>query len=396
MFIGRIFEINTLNKALNQTKNSNPTHLLFLGERGIGKTSFLNVAEFFARGEIDIEEGKYNFLSVRLQLNEKMCLVDLAIALKKAIEREICKENAEIAWLKKTWNFLNKFEVAGIAYKKDDPDKNDTQIVQDFIYSIIDTVKSLKNNKITKQKDGLVILLDEADKASKDLNLGSFLKNLSESLMSEGENNVLFIITGLPNLRDVLLESHESSLRLFQELNLKTLSKKETSEVINAGLKMAEKNNHVDVEIDEKAQELIYEYSEGYPHFIQQIGYSAFETDSDNKISEDDVKLGFFQKDGALELIGDRYFANLFYKEINTDLQREILTIMSENWNGWTSREEIKKEFSKKETDLSNSIRSLIEKGIIIPKEGSRGQYRLQWGSFAFWIKNHDRAKHRK
>jgi hypothetical protein len=68
---------------------------------------------------------------------------------------------------------------------------------------------------------------------------------------------------------------------------------------------------------------------------------------------------------------------------------------MSKEWNGFVSREEIKKKFSGKESSLDNGIRALIQKGTIIPKDGAKGQYRLQWASFAFWIKNHNRLKHR-
>lgn len=395
MFIGRIFEIDAFDKALIQTKNSNPTHLLLLGERGIGKTSLLNVAQMFARGEFKWGDQKHNFMSVRLPLSENMCLADLALTLRSAIEREIQKERPEYAWFKNAWNFLSRFEAAGIAYRREESITNNAQLIQEFVYSLIDTVKKLKDPKIFHPKDGLAILLDEADKASQELHLGSFLKNLSEALLSENQNNILFILTGLPNLRDVLMQSHESSLRLFQELHLQPLTKKETAEVITRGLSEAEKTSSIVTQIDEEAQDAIYGYSEGYPHFVQQIGFSVFESDSDNHITESDVTQGFFRRSGALELIGDRYYAKLFYKDINVDSQREILTIMSEKWNDFVPREEIKKKFSGKMTSLNNGIRSLIQKNIIIPKDGAKGQYRLQWKSFAFWITNHNRAKHR-
>lgn len=395
MFIGRSFEIAAFDKALTQTANSNPTHLLLLGERGIGKTSLLNVAQIFARGVFEWDDRKHNFLSVRLPLDENMHLADFALTLRSAIEREINKENPELAWFKTAWDFLTRFEAAGVAYRKEELTYNNAQLLQKFTYSLIDTVKALRGSKVVKQKDGLVILLDEADKASKDLHLGSFLKNLSEALIGEGCNNILFILTGLPSLREVLSESHESSLRLFQELHLQPLSKAETAEVITRGLEEANKKSSAHTSIEDAAQDSIFMFSEGYPHFVQQIGFSVFDADSDNKINADDVTKGFFQEHGALEMIGDRYYTKPFYKDINVDSQREILTIMSEKWNGFVSREEIKKKFSGKESSLNNGIRALIQKGTIIPKDGAKGQYRLQWASFAFWIKNHNRSKHR-
>lgn len=396
MFIGRVFEIVAFEKALTQTKYSNPVHQLLLGERGIGKTSLVNLAQFLARGDVQWGEEKHNFLPVKLQLDENICLPDFALNLKKAIEREIKKENETLDWFKTGWEFLSRFEVAGVSYKKEQSISSDAQLIQEFIYSLIDTVKVLKDSTLIKKKEGLVILIDEADKASKKLNLGTFLKNLSESLISENQNNILFILSGLPNLRDVLMQSHESSLRLFQELNLQPLSKEDTAQVIKKGLELAHETSGIKTQIDDDAQNSIYQYSEGYPHFIQQIGYSVFETNTDENISKTDVTNGFFNEKGALERIGDSYYFKPFYKDINVDSQREILSIMSGRWNNFVSREEIKKKFLGNETTLNNGIQALIKKGIIIPKVGAKGFYRLQWASFAFWIKHHNRDKHRK
>lgn len=395
MFVGRTSELNAIDKSLNQTKNSNPSHLLILGERGIGKTSLLNAAQLFANGEFEWCDQKYNFLTVRLSLSENICLADFAIILKSAIEREISKQNLAIDWFKKGWGFLSRFEAGGISYRKEESSKNDSQLIQEFTYSLIDTVSFLRKPNSLVSKDGLVILIDEVDKSSKDLHLGSFLKSLSESLISEESNNILFVLTGLPQARDLLMQSHESSLRLFQELNLNPLSEQETADVIQKGLDKSEKESGQKTIIDETAQNLIHGYSEGYPHFVQQIGYSIFEVDNDNLIDVNDAKKGFFMTNGALSQIGDRYYMKPFYKDISVESQREILRIMSENWTAWVTREKIKEKFSGNETTLDNGIRALIEKGIIIPRDGARGQYKLQWASFAFWIKNHDRAKQR-
>src|SRR3989344_4715511 len=290
MFIGRIFEVDRIEKALVQTKHSNPTHLLLLGERGIGKTSLLNVAEMFARGEFQWGDYKHNVLAVRLSLHDGMELVDFAIALKKAIEREINKDNPELALFKNAWKFLSRFEGAGFSYRKEESRAGATQLIQEFIYSLIDLVKSIKDPSIMEKKDGLVILLDEADKASQGLRLGEFLKSLSEALISENCNSVLFILTGLPNVTDVLLNSHQSSLRLFEELNLNPLSKEETALVIQRGLNTVLEKSGQEIVVDPEAYEGIYFYSEGYPHFVQQIGYSVFEIDRDNKITKEDVQ----------------------------------------------------------------------------------------------------------
>ncbi len=203
----------------------------------------------------------------------------------------------------------------------------------------------------------------------------------------------MFILTGLPSIRDILRDSHESSLRLFQEFDLGPLSKEETMEIINKGLNDVAIKTGNKILIEDKAHELIFIYSEGYPHFIQQVAFSAFELNKNGVISAVDVKEAAFMPGGAIELIGKRYYIKPFYKDISSGSQREVLSIMAEKWNDWVSREEIKKKFSGGTNKLDNNIHQLRKKGIIIPRSGFKGQYRLQWNSFAFWIKNHDKTK---
>lgn len=400
MFAGRFSEIEAIDAALFQTKNGNPSHLILIGERGIGKTSLVLLAQNFANGHLKLEHKDHNFLTVQVNLNSKMSLVDLAVSLKNKLKREINKINPEIKLIKTCWAFISKFEVGGVRYQDGAKAPSEAnQIVEEFTYSLIDTVKHITQDSLaaeigfSKKKDGLVILIDEADSANPDLDLGTFLKNLTEMLVAEGCNNILFILAGLPTLHDVLKKSHESSLRLFQEHHLTPLSKDEVGQLVRQGLQESSEKSKVKITIDDDALDLIYAYSEGYPHFVQQIGYSAFEMDEDNNIDKEDVTKGFFYEGGALNAIGDRYYKKLYYGEIKTDSQREILDIMAEKWSEWVGREFISKKYKKSKTTLDNGIRALKEKNIILAKEGAKGQYRLQWASFAFWIKNHKRKE---
>lgn len=290
---------------------------------------------------------------------------------------------------------MQKWEVAGIKYRQEDCTLNISELLDSLSFSIADTVKAVtKSNASTEvglrdQKDGVVLLIDEADNASKELNLGSFLKNLSETLVREECNKIIIILAGLPRLRNVLIESHESSLRLFEEYELPALSRDEVKLVIQRGLE--EHNNRVDINakitINDDALDHIVFYSEGYPHFVQQIGYSVFLVNTDNIITVEDVKKGMLMAGGALDLIGDKYYKDLYYNRINVDSYRQILQIMAQKWNDWVSKKDIEKQFKGKSSALINGLKALRDRNIILSKTGARGQYRLQWKSFAFWIK---------
>lgn len=399
MFAGRVKEIDAIDQALTQAAAGNPTHILLLGERGIGKTSLLNVADLFARGGFAWRDVEHNFLVTTLGLSGGLCLADFALTLKNAIQRELDKAHPNAASLKRIWAFVSRFEAGGVAFRKEQSETNSALIIQEFTHSIADTIKSLKDGSLLDKvtKEGLVIIIDEADRASDELRLGSFLKNLTEFLARERVNNILFIVSGLPSARKILSDDHESSLRLFREFMLKPLSAAETGEVIDRGLKESVEKLGTNLVITPEAQVLIYTYSEGYPHFVQQIGYSVFDINSDATIDEDDVRRGVFDSGGAIELIGNRYYVKPFYEDIKVESQREILTIMADlKWNDWVTKADIATRFSGKDTSLRDGLHALKEKGTIIPRDGSRGQYRLQWASFAFWIRTHNKEAGRR
>lgn len=398
MFAWRRNEIEEIDKALCQTKRGNPNHILLIWERGIWKSSLLLVWEIIAKWEFSIKE-KHNFLSILISLNEKTSPIDLVSTIKKKIEREVKKIAPAMGFLKDAWEFITKFEVWWISYKKEQIKDISSQIYESTTLSICDIVNwitsdsKLKDLWLSSKLDGLVILIDEVDKANEDLDLGTFLKNLSETLISERCNYVLLILAGLPNTRDILRKSHESSLRLFKELYLWALSKDDVKEVVDKWIKIFGEKNTNGITVEDEWLEWLYKYSEWYPHFVQQIWFSAVEEDKDFIISKKDVTDWFFKKWWALEAIWERYYKKLYYTDINTDAQREVLDIMAEKWNEWVKRDFIKKNYSKGERNMNNAIKALKEKNIILTKEWVKWEYRLQWVSFAFWVKNHHKTR---
>lgn len=396
MFSGRKHELERLDYLLFQTQMSNPTHILIHGERGIGKTSLLIVANHFAKGILHWEDEKYNFLTIQISIRPETTLVDFAKKLNTQIKRGLSQSEQGLTFLKKTWEFLTNFESSFISYKAREQKFSEEEIIDNTIYSIVDTVKAITEDiaitelKLHKKKDGVVILLDEVDHASQNLNLGLFLRNLSETLVQENANKALFILSGLPKTRDILRSSHESSLRLFEEFKLTPLSQKEVDQVIKRGLEEANKYNS-QTTVEKEAIEYIYRYSEGYPHFVQQIGYSAFMIDTDNNIDKSDVNDAMFNKNGALDLIGDRYYKDMYYGKIKKDSYRQILDIMACKFNDWVSRKEIEEQFKGEKNTLKNGIKALRDRNIILSKPGIRGYYRLQWIGFAVWINTNNK-----
>jgi AAA ATPase domain len=390
MFVGRTNELDKLEAGLLQTKAGQSLSFMLTGERGIGKTSLLEYLRAVATGGIDINSEYVSFLVVETDIDQRTTQTTLVRKIELGLRTELEKTEKARLFLKGAWNFLQRVEAGGFSLKEHQ--KSDAEVlVEEFAYSLAETVKRTtagdSNDTFGAKYDGLLLLIDEADNSSTDLGLGSFLKLLMERLQRRGCEKVMVVLAGLPELRQVLLQSHPSSLRIFEELPLDRLSSGEVKSVVAMGISQGNKNNTEQTTITDEAKDVLVNLSEGYPHFIQQFGYCAFAADQDFSIDAEDVKSGAFGRRGGLEMIGDRYYRNDFYNKIQKDSYRQVLRIMAEKHDGWISKAEIKAAFDGKESTLDNAIHALRERHIILSQEGQRGVYRLQHRGFALWIK---------
>lgn len=392
MFVGRSSEIEILQRCIVQTRAGHPSSFLILGERGIGKTSLLNYVNWLANGNIKLYLQKVNFLVVHTDIQINTSIIGLLKKINLSLEASLKTVEPIRDFIKNSWGFMKRIEAMSVKINEKEKEDDIDAIVEQFSYDIAKLAQRLcssaQNNDMFENKyDGIIILIDEADNASRELNLGSFVKIFMERLQRHGCNNVMIGLAGLPSLRNNLLESHESSLRLFQVLNLERLSEEDTNRVIDICLEEGRKENHNNITINNEARELLHLLSEGYPHFIQQFGYSAYEINNDNLITKDDVSNGAYGQGGALENIGDRFYKSDFYTKIQNEAYRQVLRIMSEKFSNWITKKEIRKKFQGSDITLSNALRTLRNKNIILSKEGESGIYRLQQVGFALWIK---------
>jgi hypothetical protein len=392
IFSGRIMELERIDEALYSTKNGNPINMLIIGERGIGKTSLLLLMDLMSRGLVQWSDRKYNFVCAHIGIDEDVTILDIARRIKNKIETILDAEDPVLGNIRKVWETLKRFEVSGISYIDPKECVNPIEAIDVLIRLIGDTANSITGEEARIRKDGIVLLIDEADNANKRLRLGALVKYMAESLITDGSRHVLLVLAGLPRLREVLRESHESSLRIFEEHELATLSDEEAKSVIRLGINEINKSyTGPKIDIYEEALNLIALLSEGYPHFIQQIGASTIDTikasaEDQNMIDSNTVKYGFTRRGGALERLGDRYYKDMYLNKIKEEAYRNILKIMASSSNQWVSKAEIRKAFRGKTSTLDNGIQALKERNIILSKPGSRGQYRLQWRGFAIWI----------
>ncbi|MFD2101605.1 AAA family ATPase [Flagellimonas iocasae] len=406
MFAGRLHEIETIEKLLLQTKANKGHGFLLTGQRGIGKTSLLNLVKYQAEGDIEVNGEKLNFLVVDIDISKDTTQHTLIKKIELALKRKLARTEKTRAVFGEIWSFIGRVEAVGVKIDTSSNGKSEL-IFEEFCYSLADTLnrvtKAKENSVFDNSYDGLLIMIDEADNACSELDLGTFVKLLYERLQKEGTQHLMIGVSGLPQIKRILLDSHPSSLRIFEELNLDRLEEPDIKYIIKKVLDHSSEANGFSTKIVERAEKLLINLSEGFPHFIHQYGYSAFDLSDGKTINEDDVVQGAFGSNGAIEKIGDRYYRDDYYNKIKKDSYRQVLIIMSDKLDSWVSRTFIKNRFKGKDTTLNNAIAALRNRGIILDKEGSRGMYRLQDKGFAWWIvmnqkreERDKRAQHKK
>lgn len=392
MFVGRVEEVERLERALVQTKAGNPANFMITGERGIGKSSLLTFVKYVAEGQASVlDHSKVSFLVVDTDLDQNTTQLGLVKKIELGLDRALGHTERARQFLRDAWDFLKRVEAGGVKLNAEQRAQSEELLLEEFAYSLSEVARRVctegEADLFSARFDGIFILIDEADNASRSLSLGSFFKLLTERLYRRGCDRIAFGIAGLPELRTVLSESHPSSLRLFDEIILDRLSEEEARRVIDIGLRQANKTNAEKTSITASAKDLLVHFSERYPHFIQQFSYSAFAADTDNIIDDNDVIRGSVGKGGAMELIGDRYYRDNFYNKIKKESYRQVLRIMADNLDDWVTKKEIKTKFKGNDSTLDNALFALRDRKIILPKEGERGVYRLQHKGFAWWIK---------
>lgn len=389
MFAGRIEEIKSLIQGLHQTSHNQGANFLITGERGIGKSSLMRLIQPMASGSITtLDDHAFKFITVSVSISDRMSLATFIKLIERHLKRELSKIEKIRGFMEDTWAFVQRIKIMDSGVDKSQREEEVDLLVDEFSYSLAQTCVRLVNpEKEEEKKDGIVFFVDEADNSCPELHLGYFFKAVTEQLQNHGCDSVMFVVAGLPETVDKLSASHESSVRLFTPLHIKELVPRDRKLVVDMGLDEANKINDEQTTISKEAVGMISTLSEGYPHYIQQFSYSAFEANDDGEISADDVSNGAFNEGGALDAIGQRYYKSAFHEKIQSDEYREVLTIMAESMNSWIKKSEIRHSFSGADQTLTDALSAMTTRKIILKNPSTKGEYRLQNRGFALWIK---------
>lgn len=277
-FAGRKTQIELIADALFQTKHGKPTNIIITGERGIGKSSLLNQSRELAQGDLT--------LLTRLGINTSDLAFDYI-----AIWHDAAKDQGPLEIVSGIMDGLVAFNIAinpdtegedapNLLRTHSDNQKNLTQLVSRFCTAI-----SRASQYASKHgKDGVLILLDELDRADPNSGVATFFKLVIEKLARDKIRNVAFMCAGMSGAIQHLEEDHASIYRNFRDVHVSRLAQDETRSILEAGFQAA------GFEFDPSVFPLIHQLAAGYPEPVHLLGSQALALDTDNAITDEDVR----------------------------------------------------------------------------------------------------------
>ena len=106
-FTGRADEITTIQNCMYQTRYENPQHFLLEGERGIGKSSLVNLIGNMGRGDVILSE-KMNFIVSSIDAGGIHTQIDLIRRVGRDLKAQIAASEPVKAKASAVWDFLLK------------------------------------------------------------------------------------------------------------------------------------------------------------------------------------------------------------------------------------------------------------------------------------------------
>ncbi len=141
-----------------------------------------------------------NFLVIEIDISKETTLYTLIKKIELSLKRKLAKSETARKLFSDIWGFIGRLEVAGVKINTSfEYDK--ALLFEEFSYSLADTlnrITSKTGDKFDSNYDGILLIIDEADNATKELDLGTFIKLLFERLQKEGSQRLMVGIAGLP------------------------------------------------------------------------------------------------------------------------------------------------------------------------------------------------------
>lgn len=385
LFVGRQLEIEQIKRALYHAISDRAENLLFVGDRGIGKSSLATFAEELALNSDQLFNIPHlRFLCAYVSVGSCRDLDELCVSVIDKIYRR--SRDASDPVSRAVLELLSKFNgltfnFFGVSLSVSETSK-ESEVLAPRFTSILEALWE----RIRDSYSALLIILDETEHIARLKNSGGFLKSCLEELFHDRYRKIIFVVTASPGALSDFTQDHPSFPRGFTHVDIPSLSLTESDELVIRALSRAEPI----VKAAPDFLRLVYHYSTGIPSFIHELGKAAFDVNSDNVLDGDDFRngvLGTATVKGALASLEDKHFRQRYTQRILSDEYRRILHIIATFEEDVVPVSKILEKYIGDESKLRAYISVMVRRGVLEKIEGQLGQYRLPDRMFKVFLR---------
>ena len=322
--------------------------LLLTGLRGVGKTVLLNRIERIA------EETGYRTVSI--EAHEAKALGPLLAPYLKQLLYELDRlagvGNKVVRGLATLSSFVRGLKVTAgeltigldIEPQKGAADSGDLEIDLPNLFTAVAEAAD-------ERQAALALFIDEIQYFTRN-ELGALIKSMHR--IQQRQLPLVLLGAGLPVLPGLAGESKSYAERLFSFPDIGTLSEDDATKALREPARSQEVTFHSD------ALQEVYRHTRGYPYFIQEWGYQAWNVAEDNRISLSDIRV-------ATARVRPRLDENFFRVRFDrlTPSEKNFLRAMAELGPGPHRTGDIADRLGVRVTSVGPVRAKLMKKGMV-------------------------------
>lgn len=350
---GRVEVLELATTALERIKRGrHAKSLLVLGLRGVGKTVLLN--------QIKREAEQRGYLTDQVEAQDGQDLRALLMQSLRKLLLQLDRGEQAVDTVKRGLRVLRSFigtvtvSAGGIDLTlgvDPEPGQADSGDLESDIRDVL--VAVAKAAQGTQRP--IALLIDELQYVSK-AELAALIRSI-HAINQEGLPLVLFG-AGLPQLAGQAGEAKSYAERLFEFPRLDRLSQDDAGEALRDPVEQE------GAKMDQEAIIEIYEQTRGYPYFLQEWGYNAWNVAAGDRITVADA---YRATEMSIRKLDASFFRVRFDRL--TPLEREYMRCLAELGGDVHKSSEVAKAMGRSGSGLGPTRDSLIKKGMIYSPE---------------------------
>lgn len=358
-FVARHKEIERLERAIKQTATGRNENVFITGHRGIGKSSLAMFIRCLAEKEYSLI-GSHCFLGGVRSLEAMMGMIFQSLL-------QDCTDKSLFDKFRESFgDYIKGLTLFGLGVEfTKDKDKLRT-LVDNFLPVLRKIYDEVKENS----KKGLILILDDLNGISDVPQFSQFLKSFVDTLATSGKPlPLLLVLVGLPERRNDLVKHQPSVARIFDVVDLPTMSNSESEEFFTHMF------GRSTITVTSEALPMMVELSGGYPMLMHEVGDAVFWQDSDGQIDLSDARQGITE---AARNVGRKYIGAQVSNVLRNKTYSSILLRMGKKLPigaTFKRQELLKQKASEKECKNLDNFLNKTKKLGIMKDADVRGEY---------------------